>query len=182
MEEKTTKQIDRKKTLEFARPIEEAEAAALNMAESERAGAFAPETGHEADGPAEPLAELVELVDAGRGNEEDRAWPAGISGPPNTLRLGSRSARKDRAPGLCSSRGRERRRRGSIPPPPCNMKHDPKKQRSVQLELFTMQPRPVKPALWPTPSGSCYRLQAAVVRESGFRVRVAPELDAPESA
>ena len=105
------------KTLEFARPIEEAEAAALNMAESERAGAFAPETGHEADGPAEPLAELVELVDAGRGNEEDRAWPAGISSPPNALRLGSRNARKDRAPGLCSSRGRERRRRGSIPPP-----------------------------------------------------------------
>lgn len=41
-----------------------------------------------------------------------------------------------------------------------------KKPRPVQLELFTMQPRPVKPASWPTPRGSCYRLlRAAVVRE-----------------
>jgi hypothetical protein len=46
-----------------------------SMAESECAGAFAPEVGHEADGPAGSL--LAELVDAGRGNEEDRAWPDG---------------------------------------------------------------------------------------------------------
>ena len=46
-----------------------------SMAESERAGAFAPEVGHEADGPAGSL--LAELVDASRGNEEDCAWPNG---------------------------------------------------------------------------------------------------------
>jgi hypothetical protein len=45
------------------------------MAESERAGTLAPEIGHEADGPAGSL--LAELVDASRGNEEDRAWPDG---------------------------------------------------------------------------------------------------------
>lgn len=50
------------------------------------------------------------------------------------------------------------------------MKPKPKTPKPVQLELFTMQPRSVKPAAWPTPGGSCSRLRAAVVRESGFRV------------
>jgi hypothetical protein len=33
----------------------------------------------------------------------------------------------------------------------------------VQLELFTVEPRPMKPASWPTPLGSCSRLRGAVV-------------------
>ena len=33
----------------------------------------------------------------------------------------------------------------------------------VQLELFTIEPRPKKLASWPTPSGSCYRLRARLV-------------------
>jgi hypothetical protein len=45
------------------------------MAESECAGSFAAQVGDEADGPAGSL--LAELVDAGRGNEEDRTWPDG---------------------------------------------------------------------------------------------------------
>jgi len=42
------------------------------------------------------------------------------------------------------------------------MKPKPKNPAPVQLELFTIEPRPKKPAAWPTPSGSCYRLRAAV--------------------
>jgi len=45
------------------------------------------------------------------------------------------------------------------------MKPQPKTPKPVQLELFTVEPRPVKPAAWPTPRGSCSRLRAAVVRE-----------------
>lgn len=62
------------------------------------------------------------------------------------------------------------------------MKPKPKTQKPQQLELFTMQPRPVKLAAWPTPSGSCSKLRAAAVRGTGFRVRAAQELDALESA
>jgi hypothetical protein len=36
----------------------------------------------------------------------------------------------------------------------------------VQLELFTVEPRPIKRAAWSTQRGSCYRLRAAVVREA----------------
>jgi len=61
-------------------------------------------------------------------------------------------------------------------------KENGEKPRPVQLELFTMQPRPVKPAAWPTPGGSCSRLRAAVVRESGFRVREVLGSAEPECA
>jgi hypothetical protein len=49
------------------------------------------------------------------------------------------------------------------------MKPKTKNPAPVQLELFTVEPRPMKPASWPTPRGTCRRLRGAVVRASGFR-------------
>jgi hypothetical protein len=41
----------------------------------------------------------------------------------------------------------------------------------VQLELFTVEPRPLKRASWPTPRGTCYRLRGAVVAATWFSKR-----------
>jgi len=46
---------------------------------------------------------------------------------------------------------------------PTDMKPKTKNPASVQLELFTVEPRPMKRASWPTPGGSCSRLRGAVV-------------------
>jgi len=51
------------------------------------------------------------------------------------------------------------------------MKPKTKNPAPVELEFFTMQPRPMKPDSWTRLRGSCYRLRAAVVRETGFRVQ-----------
>jgi hypothetical protein len=52
------------------------------------------------------------------------------------------------------------------------MKPKTKNPAPVQLELFTVEPRPMKRASWPTPGGSCSRLRGVVVR--GFGVHYLP--------